>query len=202
MFLPSVLGLFIFNAYVYTNMWHEGMPFLAWLFAMLISGAAAKAKWMKILALAGMLAVVGAQGYWTFETAAYDWTSNYSGSRDAARYLRDNGITKAGIEGFGFAAVALQPYFERNIFPNFRDGEPSGYYDWSEAYRNFEGLDDLAQERPEYVIVGYKDEEEKILTGRTVKKSGYQLVRHFEGNLFWHDEVLEPDAFDLYRRIH
>jgi hypothetical protein len=202
MFVTAALGLFIFNAYVYTNMWHEGMPFLAWLFAMWISGAAAKAKWIKILGLAGTLAVVGGQGYWTFETAAYDWANNYSGSRDGARYLRDNGITKAGIEGFGFAAVALQPYFERNIFPNFRDGEPSGYYDWSEAYRNFKGLDDLAQTRPEYVIVGYKDDEEKILTGRTVKRSGYQLVRHFEGNLFWHDEVLEPDGFDLYRRIH
>ena len=202
MFLVSGLALFTFNAYVYANVWHEGMPLLAWLFAMWISGAAVKSQWIRIAGLAAMLAVVGAQGYWAFETTAYDWTRPYSGSRAAARYLRDNGIVKAGLEGFGFAGVALQPYFPRNIFPNFRDGEPSAYYDWSEDYRNFDGLDDLPQTHPEYVILGYKDLEEKILTGRTIRKSGYRLVQHFEGNLFWHDEVLEPDAFDLYRRVH
>jgi hypothetical protein len=201
MFLISGLALFLFNAYVYANVWHEGMPFLAWLFAMWISGGAAKAKWIRFAGLTAMLAVVGAQGYWAFKTADYDWTRPYSGARAAARYLRENGILKAGLEGFGFAGVALQPYFDRNIFPNFRDGEPSRYYDWSEAYRNFDGLDDLEQTHPQYVIVGYKDLEEKILTGRTVRKSGYRLIQHFEGDLFWHDEVLEPDAFDLYRRV-
>jgi hypothetical protein len=202
MFLISGLALFVFNAYVYANVWHEGMPFLAWLFAMWIAGQAVKPKWIAILGLIAMLSVVGAQGYWAFQTAAYDWTSPYSGSRTAARYLRENNIVQAGIEGFGFAGVALQPYFDRNIFPNFRDGGPSGYYDWSEDYRNFDGLDDLPQTHPEYVIVGYKDDEEKILTGRTIRKSGYKLIRHFDGSLYWHDEVLEPDAFDLYRRVH
>jgi hypothetical protein len=201
-FLISGMALFAFNAFVYANVWHEGMPFLAWLFAMCIAGAAVKPKWISILGFAAMISVIGVQGYWAFETAAYDWTSPYSGSRSAARYLRDNHIVQAGLQGFGFAGVALQPYFSRNIFPNFRDGAASGYYDWSEAYRNFEGLDDLRETQPEYVIVGYKDDEQKILIGRTVRKSGYKLVQHFEGNLFWHDEQLEPDAFDLYRRVH
>jgi len=202
MFLVSGIALCFFNAYVYANVWHEGMPFLAWLFAMWISGAAVKAKWISILGLIAMAAVVAVQCYWAIETTAYDWENPYSGSRETARYLRENGIIQAGVQGFGFGAVAVQPYFDRNIFPNFRHGEASAYYDWSEAYRNFDGLEDLAKTQPEYVLVGYKDGGEQILTGRTVKKSGYKLIKHFEGDLFWHDDVLEPDAFDLYRRIH
>jgi hypothetical protein len=202
MFLVSGLGLFIFNAYVYTNVWHEGMPFLAWLFAIWISGPAVKARWITGTGLAAMLAVVAMQGYWAVDTTAYDWTRPYSGSRAASKYLRDNGIVQAGVYGFGFAAEAVQPYFDRNIYPNFRDGEGTCYYDWSEAYRNFDGEDDLRQSRPEYVLLGYKGEEERILTGRTIKQSGYRLIRHFDGDLYWHDDVLEPDAIDLYRRIH
>jgi hypothetical protein len=202
MFLVAGFSLCFFNAYVYANVWHEGMLFLAWLFAMWIAGAAVKPKWISLLGLIAMLAVITVQGYWAFATTAYDWKNPYSGSLAAARYLKETGIIKAGIQGFGFGAVAVQPYFDHNVFPNFRDGEATAYYDWSEAYRNFDGLEDLPRTQPKYVLVGYKDEGEQILTGRTVKQSGYKLIKHFEGNLFWHDDVLEPDAFDLYRRIH
>jgi hypothetical protein len=202
MFLVAGFALCFFNAYVYANYWHQGMLFLAWLFAMWIAGAAVKPKWISILGFTAMLAVFSAQGYWAFLTTAYDWKNPYSGSLEAARYLKESGIIKTGVQGFGFGAVAVQPYFDRNVFPNFRNGEPTAYYDWSKAYRNFEGLADLRKTQPEYVLVGYKDEGEQILTGRTVKKSGYKLIKHFEGNLFWQDDVLEPDAIDLYRRIH
>jgi hypothetical protein len=202
MFLISGFGLFIFNAYVYANVWHEGMPFLAWLFAMWISGPAPKAKWIARLGLAAMLAVVAVQLYWAIDTTAYDWAKPYSGSRAAARYLRDHRLVEAGIFGYGFAAEAVQPYFDHNIYPNFRNGEPSCYYDWSEAYRNFDQPEDVAQSKPAYVLVGYKTEGDRILIGHTVKQSGYALLQHFEGNLYWHDDVLEPDALDLYQRIH
>lgn len=201
MFSIAALSLCAFNAFVYANVWHEGMPFLAWLFAMWISGKAAKAKWIQLSGVFAMAAVIVVQGYWAFETTTFDWMNPYSGSRAAARYLRDHQILKSKLYGLGFACVGIQPYFARNIFSNFRDGEPQSYYDWSSAYRNFEGADDLAETKPDYVIVGYKDEEEKILTRSDVKKSGYRMIEHFEGNIFWHNQILEPDAFDLYRRI-
>jgi hypothetical protein len=200
MFALAAIGLCLFNSFVYANVWHEGMLFLAWLFAMWISGAQTKPKWVNAMAWAAMVAVIAVQGYWGFRTTAWDWKNPYSGAKEAARYLHDHNIAGPHLFGFGFASVGIQPYFKRNIFPNFRDGEPSGYYDWSEAYRNFEGIHDLAESKPEYVIVGYKDEEEKLLTRNEVKKSGYNLIQHFEGNLFWHDDVFEPDAFDLYQR--
>ena len=200
MFALASVGLCLFNSIVYANVWHEGMLLLAWLFAMWISGARARPKWMSAAAWAAMAAVIVVQGYWNFRTTTWDWRNPYSGSKQAARYLRDHHIAGQELFGFGFASVGIQPYFKRNIFPNFRDNEPSGYYDWSEAYRNFEGIHGLAQSKPKYVIVGYKDEEEQLLTRNEVKKSGYNLIQHFEGNLFWHDDVFEPDAFDLYLR--
>jgi hypothetical protein len=201
MFLMSLLSLLVFNAIVYANVWHEGMPFLAWLFAMWIAGRTAKPKWIQLTGTLAMAVVIVVQGYWAFETTVYDWRNPYSGARAAARYLRDHDLLKSKLYGFGFASVGIQPYFARNIFPNFRNGQSQTYFDWSESFQNFEGIDELAKTRPEYVIVGYKDDEEKYLTRNTVKKSGYKIIEHFEGNLFWHDDILEPDAFDLYQRI-
>jgi hypothetical protein len=200
MFVVATLGLLAFNAYVYANVWHEGMPLLAWIFALWISGRAAKPKWIQIPAVVAMVGVIAVQGYWAYETTAYDWENPYSGARNAASYLREHKIDQAGIEGFGFACVALQPYFDRNIFSNFRNGNASAYWDWSEAWRNFGELEEVNEKKPAYVIVGYKTEEDKILMGRAIRKSGYQLVRNFEGSLYWHDDVLEPDGFDLYKR--
>jgi hypothetical protein len=197
MFSAAAPALCVFNSFVYSNVWHQGMLFLAWLFAMWISGKRTKPTRM---ALAAMIAVIAIQGYWAFETTVYDWKNPYSGSREAARYVRDNGLLNSKLFGFGFACVGIQPYFSRNIFANFRGGEPQAYWDWSSARRNFEGYENLAGLRPEYVMAGYKDEEEQILMRNKIKKSGYDLFRHFEGNLFWHDEIFEPDAFDLYKR--
>jgi hypothetical protein len=202
MFLTAGTGLFAFNAYVYANVWHEGMPFLAWLFAMWIAAEALQPKWMAGAAWLGMAGVIGMQGYWAAATTGYDWANPYSGSRAAARYIRENRIVEAGLYGQGFAAEAVQPYFDQNIYANFRSGEKTCYYDWSEAFRNFGDLDEVAEVKPEYVAIGFKDEEEKILNGRDVRKMGYRLERHFEGNLYWHDDVLEPDGVDLYRRVH
>jgi hypothetical protein len=197
MFAISAAGLLLFNAFVYANVWHEGMLFLAWIFAMWISGDHVRPRGM---ALAAITAVIAVQGYWAFRTTAYDWQNPYSGAKAAATYLRQNGITGSKIFGFGYASVGIQPYFPRNIFPNFRDGEPKSYFDWSNSWRNFELDDELGNKRPEYVIFGLKDEDDKPNSEVAAKKAGYTLVKSFAGNLYWHNSVLEPDAFDLYRR--
>jgi hypothetical protein len=197
MFALSGAGLLLFNGLVYANVWHEGMLFLAWLFAIWISGERTEPK---RLALIAMTAVIGVQVYWALDTAAFDWKSPYSGSRAAARYMRENGIVGSRVFGFGYACVGIQPYFSRNIFPNFRDGKPQSYFDWSESWRNFGPEDELAKVRPEYVIFGLKDDEDKEKGFQQATEAGYKLLKSFDGNLFWHTEILEPDAFDLYKR--
>jgi hypothetical protein len=197
MFVMAGTGLCLFNAFVYSNVWHLGILFLAWLFAMWISAERAQLQWMATFA---MTAAVAVQGVWTAKTVAFDWNNPYSGSKAAAQYLRDQGIDRKNLYGFGYACVGVQPYFPENRFINFRGGGKETFYDWSISFRNFEGLDELKSLRPEYVLVGYKTEDERSDTGLTVKQAGYRLLKHFEGNLYWHGAVYEPDALDLYRR--
>jgi hypothetical protein len=197
MFGIASVGLLLFNAYVYANVWHEGMLFLAWIFAMWISGERDRPRGM---ALTAITAVIAVQGYWAFRTTAYDWQSPYSGAKAAAQYLRQNGITGSKIFGFGYACVGIQPYFPRNIFPNFRDGQAQSYFDWSNSWRNFELDEDLIKIRPEYIIFGLKDDDDKPNSEAAARKANYTLIKSFDGNLYWHNSVLEPDAFDLYRR--
>ena len=48
----------------------------------------------------------------------------YSGSEDAANYLRSVGADKAPMFGFLFGVVAVQAYFDHNILANL----PTAYF--------------------------------------------------------------------------
>jgi hypothetical protein len=183
---------------VYTHVWHRGLIFLAWLFAVWISAARVR---MTPAILTPLAAVIVVQGYWTVAAVSYDWTSPYSGSREAANYLKSSGISRDRIFAIGYACTAIQPYFGENRFGNIGSGAPSpSYWDWSRRNHVNEAGERLDALRPEYVIIGAKYPYERGIWTRQVKRSGYEFVRRFEGNLFWEDDVLEPEAFDLYRR--
>jgi hypothetical protein len=184
---------------IYAQVWHYGILFLAWLFAVWIS-------WPKSdrvshnLALGSLCIIIAIQGYWTVRSIAYDWDHAYSGSLDAARGLRELNLSGKSLYAIGFACIAIEPYFSRNIFANVNDGRPQAYWDWSR--RNHVNLDSrrLAELQPDYVIVGYKNEFERGVWTGLVRKSGYQPIRHFEGNSFWHASIFETESYDLFAR--
>jgi hypothetical protein len=197
LFLISLASLSLINGIIYSQVWHYGLAFLAWVFAIWIAAARVKPGWM---ALASLGIVIGIQCYWTFETIAYDWKFPYSGSRDAALYLKQTGIPRQRLFAIGYACVGIQPYFPENIFANVNGGNPPAYWDWSVRNHVNEDSDRLAVRVPDYVIVGYKGTYEKELWTGQILRSGYQPVRHFEGNTFWRTAIFEPESFDLYRR--
>lgn len=196
-FAISFLLLSVLAAVVYAQVWHQGVVLLAWLFSMWISSARAAADPYAKLAFAIVILV---QGYWTWRTASFDWTSSYSGSGAAAAALRAEGIAGKRVVAIGYACTGIQPYFTRNPFLNVQAGGPRGYWDWSSRNHVNRDSEDLGQLAPDLVIVGYKNAFERGVWEKSVQSGGYHLARHFEGNLFWHDHVLEPDSFDLYRR--
>jgi hypothetical protein len=180
-------------AIVYSQVWHFGVLFLAWIFALWISSRRLVRK--RRLAVGAMAVAIGVQCYWTLCAVRYDWGEAYSGSLEAARELREPGLAGRRIYAIGFACVAIEPYFPRNIFSNWS----AAYWDWSrQNHINGDALR-LAETRPDYVIVGYKNEFERRVWTDLVRKSGYQAIRHFKGSSFWHAQVFEPESFDLYR---
>ncbi|MCU1258010.1 MAG: hypothetical protein JWO80_895 [Bryobacterales bacterium] len=196
-FALAAISLCAVFAVIYAQVWHFGILFLAWLFALWI---AANNTRPGIPAIVGLTLAIAFQIPWTVASIAWDWENPYSGARDAAMFLRASGIPNHRLYAIGYACAGIQPYFPANIFANWNGGARPAFWDWSRRNHSLADLDRLAELKPDYVIVGHTGMAEKILWNHAVKKSGYVAMRHFEGNLFWHDDVFEPDAFDLYRR--
>jgi len=202
-FLMAAAGLCAIASLVYAQVWHHGVLFLAWLVALWISwprGAQRTGRTAMTLAVTAMAAAIAVQSYWWIRSSAYDWQHAYSGSVEAAREIATRDLPSKRLFAVGFACVAIQPYFARNIFANWNEGRPEAYWDWSS--RNHVNLDTLhlAELRPDYIVVGYKNEFERGVWTDLVKKSGYRHLRHFEGNSFWQARVLEPESYELYER--
>lgn len=197
-FMLSSASLCLVSSVIYSQVWHDGILFLVWIFALWRAATFRQLDWA---ALAALSITVAFQCHWTAESIRYDFPFPYSGSKAAAQYLRENNIPSKTLYGIGYACTGVQPYFAHNIFANFSGGDKAAYWDWSSRNHIYvHATEHLAQEAPEYVLVGYKTLTEKYLYDYVAQSSGYSELKHFQGNLFWQDEVFEPEAFDLYRR--
>lgn len=198
-FLPVSTILWAFGVIVYSKEWHYGIIFLTWLFAIWISAQRIRLTRPTIAALGAVIAV---QCYWTLSAVAYDWQYAYSGSAEAASYLQKMPIKE--LAAVAYPTTALEPYFPANLYSDFHNGSRTAYWDWSKrnsANPENDQLALLSSRHRDYVLVGYRRDYEKAWWSHILPALGYQQLRHFEGNLFWHDHILEPEAFDLYRRI-
>jgi hypothetical protein len=192
-FLLSTTGFCLFGALVYTQLWHFGVVFLAWIFAIWISAQKTRITGPTVLAL---IAAIGFQCYWTGAAIVYDWNHPYSGSLAAAQYLRGNIVSNGGIYAVGYPTTALQPYFQSNIYSNFHEG---AYWDWSQHNQANNRVALLESTRREFVLVGYKAIGEKQYWADLLDLLGYDRLRQFDGETFWQTHVFEFESYDLYR---
>jgi hypothetical protein len=193
-FLLATVVFFLFSTIVYAQLWHFGILFLAWLFAIWISSYQTRVTAPALLAL---IAVIGFQCYWTASAIRYDWTKAYSGSLAAAQYLRQTGLPPGGLYAIGYPSTALQPYFHANIYSDFHGG---AYWDWSKRNTADDPAALFASDRRELVLVGYKNLAEKRHWADLLALLGYGPTRHFDGNTFWRTHVFEFESYDLYRQ--
>jgi len=193
-FLLATVAFFLFSTIVYAQLWHFGILFLAWLFAVWISAYKTPLTAPTILAL---LAAIGFQCYWTASAVRYDWSHAYSGSIAAARYLRETGLPAGGLYAIGYPATAIQPYFPANIYSDFHQG---AYWDWSKRNTADDPAALFASDRRELVVVGYKVLPEKQHWAALLDLLGYRRIQHFDGATFWETHVFEFESFDLYRQ--
>ncbi len=191
-FLLVNLALFLFGTLVYAQLWHFGILFLAWLFAIWISAAKTPVTTPTVLAL---VAAIGVQFYWTAAAIRYDWDHAYSGSLAAAQHLMETGLPAGGLYAIGYPTVAVQPYFPANIYSNLHGG---GYWDWSKRNRASDPAALFASDRRELVLVGYKNPSEKQYWAGLLALLGYGVKQHFEGRTFWQTGVFELESYDLY----
>jgi len=196
-FVAVISFFWIFGTVVYSQLWHYGMVWEVWLFAMWIAAGRAALDRKAQFALLAMIAV---QCWWTFAAVRYDWKYPYSGSVEAARYFHQQPPSPGGLYATGYRSTALQPYFSANLFSNFHAGGKAAYWDWSNRNTANDPYALFSSPHREQVLVGYRELPEREYWATVLTKLQYELVRHFDGNLIWRTKIFEPEAYDLYQR--
>jgi hypothetical protein len=197
MFVPATVILCVFGTLVYAQVWHFGIFFLAWLFAIWISSFRTRVTKPVIIALC---AVIACQIYWTSQALYSDWTRAYSGSLAAAQYFQRNGVPSGGLYGIGYSSTAIQPYFSSNLYSDFNGGGHAAYWDWSKRNSADDPSALFRSRKRDQVLVGYKIRAEQAHWANLLHLLGYTQTLHFEGNLFWQAGIFESESFDLYSK--
>lgn len=197
--LPT-LALATLAAVKYFNLWHDGLPFLVWVFALWVSWtrtpkpgrATGLLRPGLLVALALVLPVHLA---WWAQTAAHDFANPYSGAEAAAEFLQETGLVEQEVWARSFHTIGLQPYFDRNIFANLHGGAPQAYWVWQAPSPLEDSLQRLQSAYPDVIVWGVKFPQDRL-----PYLVGYERTGVFRGQLFWKNRVMEPDSFVIYER--
>jgi len=191
-FLPFALPMAFTLAFfvkVYGNVWHGGA-------LTLIAFAALWMAWpcqeradpkldsgLKALVLVGLAVLFAVHIYWTARTLALDYSGAYSGSLDAAKYLRSVGADASSTCGFDYESVAVQAYFPKSIFSNFPQGE--SFWRWDPTNRINQSCDHAI-----WIVGAISGPPGKALQefsqgDRLVRSRGFVPVHISKGQLFF-----------------
>lgn len=203
--LPTTLVIAFFVK-VYANLWHCGALTLIVVVALWIAWpmegkcSPTLQRAVNVPLLVGLVAMMSIQIYWTAHTVMMDYSRPYSGSLDAANFLRSVGANRDSTCGFGFHSVAVQAYFGESIFKNWPDGE--SFWRFELGNRNNQNCQD-----PEWLVMPICcsfDQSRRDFTAqdRYFRSSGYSPVHFSPGSMFFEGREAEPTDFVIYRRTH
>jgi hypothetical protein len=207
--LPTLAVLLLFVV-KFHNVWHEGILWLAWIFALWQSfdedpgGSSARIPTSSretAMVSAAISAVLAFHLFWSASTALCDFRKPYSGSLAAAEFLKSR--TSSTISAVGFHAIGILPYFENNVFDNYHARRPPSFWDWSTENDLRSKPEQILADRPDFVVYGIKS---RIPDGigldpdpRYLLKD-YRKVAEFKGGLFWKGRVFESETFVIFNR--
>ena len=202
--LLPLLFLLAFFVKVYGSMWHCGAFVLIIVAALWIAWPlpirrVGNVGWvLNALMLAGAVAFFALNFNWTVRTFARDYSWPYSGSSDAASFLQSVGANRSSTCGFGFHAVALQPYFQKGIFMNWPEGEAF----WRQEKGN---QSDEDCHGAKWVVVPicctFEVSKQSIWANDGMLRShGYFPAHVSRGAMFFEGRGVEPTDFVIYER--
>ncbi|HET6930105.1 MAG TPA: hypothetical protein VFI45_07270 [Candidatus Acidoferrum sp.] len=123
----------------------------------------------------------------------------YSGAADAAQYLKSVGADRNSMFGYLHGVVAVQAYFDHNIFVN----NPTAFFHHGLPLDTTQlNVAELYRIKPEYVVA-YSDEPEVMLkmgAGQLTSR-GYELVHLSDGYYLYKRGVFEREVYFIFRRL-
>ena len=188
------LPLYLFLAFYYCNKWHIGMLFEVLVFCLIVHKKIEKVNLFSIV----FIVISGIQIYYSVMSCNYDLNRMYSASNDVARFLKNSNYQDKKIYGVGYSPTAIEPFFEKSIFANKKNGK--GYYEWRYNNPNYLSIDDMKKDMPDIVIMAaFRDYIYLPIVNRTESSNLYEKY-YFEGATFVKDDIFENEGFYVYVR--
>jgi hypothetical protein len=210
-YLLPVTGLLLLFALKHVALWHQGLLFVLWVFAVWIGferqslgvcrGGARLRLLDKIFPVVAVFVAVIQIG-WSALTIPCDLTGPYCGSRQAAAYLKANNLQSKTIFATGYHCVAILPYFQDNIFANLNDGRKPAFWWWStknpliqERYWMSGNIpkimEDIRRRKPEVVILCVTHLQQQV----GISLAGYAPIADCAGGLYWKGKPAQKSMF-------
>lgn len=194
-FVVSVGGLLAFEWFLVVLPQHLGAIVVALIVSLWIAWPQGK-RWNPELTITSLVlgTVFAIQTMWAVSAWRNDYAAPYSGSKDAAIYIKQIGADHARIFGFCYPIVAIQAYFDHSIFANL----PTAYL---HATKNEEAGACVMQPQPNYdyvvtpVLQGDQDPYSAALLDR-----GYLPIHVSPGRAFFKQGIWIAETFVIYRR--
>jgi hypothetical protein len=215
-FIRRTLGLFLLGlgmnmaliCFRYFSTWHTGTVTVYLIFALWIALDRSdlperKLRWLapkaaKYLAL-GSLAIISVLQIREAALAGWnDYNYPYSASLSAAEFIKEKEIDRGSINALDIHSFAILPYFDRNIFANYKEILPGSFWIWSKENERRFSRAWLTNGHPDYLLVTMKPKT-SFLGGPDIP--GYEIVQIFPGQILWKSGFAETDALVLYHLI-
>ena len=194
-FVIGVGGLFAFEWLIFSLFQHRGAIVVALIVCLWIAWPREQTRnlepMMAALVLSGIFAI---QTVWAVSAWRHDFVAPYSGSKDAAIYLRQVGADHSHMFGFCYPVVAVQAYFDHSIFEN-----------WGTLYLHDSNSEEAGvcvmdgKTSYDYLVVpvlnGDQDPYEAAIRAR-----GYVPVHVSPGREFFRQGIWGTETFVIYRR--
>ncbi len=198
-----LLFVLAFYVIVYVYSWQVGALPLAAMAGLWIAWRAPttsptkQAPYLHWLLLLGLACFFAVNTLWTARTVEMDYFQPYSGSKDAAEFLRSVGANADSTCGYDFLNVAVQAYFPRGVFMNWPPGE--SFWRWERANHTNSNCRPGAR----WVVLprfSKKAASAEVFdhTDRSLRSRGYVPVRVSKGTLFFEGQEKDPADFVVY----
>ena len=191
-FVIIVLPLYLFLAFYYCNKWHIGMLFETIVFCLIVHQKLEKINFFSLV----FAVICGVQIYYSYISGSYDLTHTYSASYNVAEFIKNNNYEDKVIYGVGYSPTAIEPYFDKSIFANKKDGK--GYYQWRTNNPDYMTIDEMKKNMPDIVIIAaFRDYNYISIVNRTESSNLYEK-HYIEGATYVKDGVFENEGFNIY----
>lgn len=181
LFMPLILLLMMLHC----QMWHISVLFEI-LFIVLIKDI--DKKLVKIFITAMLLIQI----LWNIQSVSFDYNSLYSPAKEVADFIKQiDDYENKKIYGINYMPVAIQPYFEKNIFENYNTDKANYCWSTSNGYDTFK---EVEKNMPDICIIPITVFNKDIENPDAISK-------YIKGDLKNLIEKLEQDKYTKYKFI-